>query len=112
MSTALRLSSGPSERAALAELAGRCVSASGDRAVSAALQIMRDGVSEDLCSTCVVLVEKIATDGVEVDRGGSFVVLHLQISAHGVSSASRCLPKDSAIQGPGLAPARIEASAR
>ncbi len=76
----------------MAQLVGRRVSASGNRAVAAALQVMGDGVGEDLGSAAVVLVEKIAANGVGIDGGGSIIVLHLEIPAHGISGASRSRP--------------------
>ena len=73
----------------MAQLVRRRVSASGNGAVAAALQVMGDGVGEDLRSTAVVLVEQIAADGVGINRGGSIVVQHLKIPAYGISGASR-----------------------
>jgi hypothetical protein len=68
--------------------AGR-VSSSGDGGVAAALQILGNGIIENLRCRGVVLVGKIAPDVVVIDRGGGGVVVHLEISAHDISRAPR-----------------------
>jgi len=79
----------PLERGALAQFVGGRVSASGDRAIAAALQVVGDGVGEDLRSSAVTLVDKIAADGVGIDGRGPVIVLYLEVSAHGISRAAR-----------------------
>ena len=77
------------ERSALALFAAGRVSSACDGAVPVALQVLGNGIAEDLRRRAIVLVGKVALDRVGINSGGHSVVLHREIPAHDISRTSR-----------------------